>query len=193
MGMTLTSGLLLVLEPGPVAPTSGVTLQSIDRTMAPQERLFETAQPPHPWKAIVIHDSGSLSGSSRTINEAHEKAGRGGLGYHFVVNNGNGQDDGLIELGFRWQRQFAGSYVEGQNADWFNQHAIGICLIGDADRRRFTESQLRELIWLVQQLQAKFNIPADAVFVEVGSNGDQTKKLFPEAWFRSQLLTPRVR
>lgn len=192
LGMTLTSALLLALEPGPVAPLSGVTLQSIDNTVAPGDKLFQT-ETPRPWKAIVIHDSGSLSGSSQTLNAVHERAGRGGLGYHFVINNGNGESDGLIEVGFRWQRQFPGAYLEGTGADEWNQNAIGICLIGDADRRAFTEPQLRELVWLVQQVQAKHGIPADQVYVEVGSKGEGANRLFPFAWFRGQLLTPRVR
>ncbi len=191
MGMTLTSGLLLLLEPGPVAPFSGVTLQSVDRAVEPTERLFNTTQPKQ-WLSIVIHDSGSLKGSSESLNALHEQAGLGGLGYHFVVNNGSDQADGLIEVGFRWQRQFNGNYVQGDGAEWFNSNAIGICLVGDADRRSFTEAQLRELVWLVQQLQAKFNVPSDAVFVEVGSGQQGPSKLFPYAWFRGQLLTPRT-
>lgn len=191
LGMTLTSGLLLLLEPGPVAPFSGITLQSVDNTIEPTERLFNTTQQ-KPWLAIVIHDSGSLSGSSQTLNALHEQAGLGGLGYHFVLNNGSDQADGLIEVGFRWQRQFNGAYVQGEGADWFNNNAIGICMVGDADRKGFSESQLRELVWLVQQLQAKFNIPRDAVFVEVGSGQEGPGRLFPYAWFRGQLLSPRL-
>lgn len=192
MGMTLTSGLLLVLEPGPVAPFSGVTLQSVDTAAQPQDALFETAQPTHPWQAIVLHDSGSLSGSSQTINAVHERTGKGGLGYHFVINNGNGEADGLIEVGFRWQRQFEGAYLEGPDAARWNRQAIGICLIGDADRRGFTDKQLHEAAWLVQQLQARFNIPESRVYIEVGAKADGPRKLFPESWFRSQLLTPKA-
>lgn len=192
MGMTMTSALLLVLEPGPVAPLSGVTLQSVDNATQPSDKLFDIAQP-HPWQAIVIHDSGSLTGSARSINEVHERLGRKGLGYHFVINNGTGTDDGVIEVGFRWERQFEGAYVPEAAAgfDW-NRNAIGVCLVGDADRRAFTESQLRELVWLVQQLQARFNIPRDAVYIEVGGSPDGPPKLFPYAWFSGQLLTPRL-
>lgn len=190
MGMTLTSGLLLLLEPGPVAPISGVTLQSVDRATEPTERLFATTQPKQ-WLSIVIHDSGSLKGSSESLNALHEKAGLGGLGYHFVLNNGSDRADGLIEVGFRWQRQFNGNYVQGPGSEWFNNNAIGICLVGDADRRDFTEAQFRELVWLVQQLQAKFDIPSEAVFVEVGSGGTGAAR-FPYAKFRGQLLSPRT-
>lgn len=191
MGMTLTSGLLLLLAPGPVAPVSGITLTSVDRGGEPGDRLFDTAEPRR-WRAIVIHDSGSLAGSSKTIGRAHASAGHSGLGYHFVVNNGTGEEDGLIEMGFRWQHQSDGDYVQGSGAQWFNQNAIGICLVGDADRKPFTPDQRRELVWLVQELQNRFSIPREAVYVEVGSSQQAPPKLFPYTWFRSQLLTARA-
>ncbi len=187
-GMTVTSVLLLILEPGPVAPVSGVTLRSVDQRADPQRKLFSPAQM-HAWQAIVIHDSGALEGSSRTLNHAHEQAGRGGLGYHFVVNNGSMEDDGLIEIGFRWQRQFAGAYVDPSDGDWYNRHAIGVCLIGDADRRKFSGTQLDKTLWLVQQLQRRFGIPKERVFVDVGRTPGQPARLFPYAWFEQQLLT----
>ena len=185
--MTLVSAMLLLLEPRPRAPLSGVTLQHIDQRSAikPEERLFNTAQA-RAWQAIVIHDSGTLQGSSQTINAVHEKLGWGGLGYHFVINNGSLEPDGLIELGFRWQRQFNGAYFEGQGADWFHQNAIGICLIGDGDRERFSETQLRETLWLVQQLQQRFNIPREQIYIQVGTTPTAAQR-FPHAWFRQQL------
>ena len=193
VGMTLTSSTLLILEPGPVAPISGITLQSIenDSNAQPEEKLFDFEyNNPHRWQAIVIHDSGSLHGSSQTINRVHERLGRGGLGYHFVINNGTDKTDGLIEVGYRWQHQFVGAYLVGDGSEWFNRNAIGICIIGDGDRQRFTKSQLQELVWLVQQLQDRFNVPKEFVFMEVGSGEHGPSKLFPYAWFRQQLLNP---
>ena len=183
--MSLASGVLLLLAPGPVTPFTAVTLQSIDRgPSGGQDRLFELSNPEHDWQTIVIHDSGLQSGSARQLDRLHHQQGRGGLGYHFVINNGQGESDGLIEMGFRWQQQFAGAYVEGPNAEWFNRHGIGICLVGDVDERRPSQAQLRELAWLVRQLQQAYQIPRGAVHVNVGSRPDA----FPEAWFRQQLL-----
>lgn len=187
-GMTLSSGVLLLLEPGPVAPFSGVTLQSIDRASEPDRRLFETA-PDRPWEAIVIHDTGSMTGSAASLNALHKQMGRGGLGYHFVINNGSADtDDGMIELGFRWEHQLPGNYLEGEDASvaWFHENAIGVSVVGDLSRRQLSEPQLRELIWLVKQLQRAYEIPRDRVFVQVGSM-DEPAEHFPLAWFRQQL------
>lgn len=190
MGMTLTSMLLLVMEPGPVAPLSGITLESIDRSSHPTEKLFDTANA-RDWRAIVIHDSGSLHGSAGTLNELHQRLGRDGLGYDFVIDNGNGGDDGLIEVGFRWAHQLQGAYVQGKGADWFNNHAIGICVIGNTSHKSLTQAQLHRLVWLVQQLQDRFNIPRNAVFVDLGAHHGTQPGRFPHAWFRQQLLSVR--
>jgi hypothetical protein len=189
IGMTLVSGLLLVLEPGPVAPPQGVSLMSSDRggeTQRPEDVLFST-QGDADWRAIVIHDSGALQGSYESINRAHERLGRQGNGYHFVINNGTGDRDGRITTGYRWENQLSGAYLEGQGADWFNEHGIGVCMIGDMDRQRPTEAQLHELVWLVRQMQQRLGVPAENVFVSVGA-GSEPAAHFPHAWFADQLI-----
>lgn len=186
-GMTLAGGLLLLLEPGPVAPLSHITLYSTDQTHVaePEDRLFAVDQQ-HAWRGIVIHDTGSLHGSARTLNRIHQQANGTGLGYHFVINNGSDREDGLIEVGFRWERQHAGAYVSGEHASRWNDHYIGIALVGNADDRPLTRAQLRELVWLVQQLQGRFDIPRSDVHTALGSS-DAAATHFPHAWFRRQL------
>ena len=185
--MTIATGVLRLFEPGPVAPLTGITLQSIEHETSPGDRLFSTNGVSRDWQAIVIHDSGRLTGSARTLNHRHQQEGREGLGYHFVLNNGtNNKRDGAIEVGYRWQHQQPGDYlVPSPESGWFHAHAVGICLIGDADRRSLSRAQLRELVWLVQKLQRQYDIPAEAVYVQVGADREP---LFPEGWFRDQLL-----
>jgi hypothetical protein len=190
IGMTAVSAVLLVLEPGPMAPLSDITLLSTDRAIPPAQRLFNTPEPLR-WQAIIVHDSGTMEGSALTIGAVHERLGKGGLGYHFVINNGTVEPDGTIEIGFRWQRQFIGDYLEGPDADWFNRHAIGICVIGDGDRAGFTDAQMRELLWLVRQLQQRFQIPRHVVYTQIGSESQSVSPHFPDVRFRSQLLNPR--
>lgn len=187
VAMTLTSGLLLMLEPGPSVPQTGVALQSIDTGSVnpkPSDKLFETASPQAHWRSIVVHDSRTKQGSAETLNLIHQKLGRGGLGYHFVIDNGPGSDDGKIEVGFRWSGQAPGAFFDDQTANW--PDAIGICLIGDGDAGRFTEAQLEQLVWLVQQLQQHYDIPKNDVYAQIGASTAASR--FPDAWFRQQLL-----
>lgn len=185
--MTVTSGLLMFLEPGPTVPTAGVALTSIDRGQAsdkPQNKLFTTDAVQIPWKSIVIHDSRTPQGSADTLHQIHQQLGRGGLGYHFVIDNGPYEDNGKIEVGFRWSSQAPGDFFDAKTDTW--PDAIGICLIGDGDHGRFTEAQLQQLVWLVQQFQQRYGITKDSIFTQIGS--ETAASGFPDAWFRQQLL-----
>lgn len=191
VGMTAVSSLLLLLEPGPIAPPSGIALQSIARDADPEDVLFNTTLPQAPWAAIIIHDSDTLAGSLDTISKRHEKLGLVGIAYHFVINNGYGEQDGLVELSFRWSKQLVGAFHMGSSESRLDpRFAIGICLVGDGDRKTFTDAQMRELAWLVTRLQAKFGIPKDRVIVDVAnaSPSGGPGRFFPEATFRQQLL-----
>jgi hypothetical protein len=199
-GMTVTYGLLRFLEPGQVPPLAGMTLLSIERTptQRPEDRLFATQHAQNlasasggGWQVIVIHDSQQPAGSYDTIDRAHRRAGKDGNGYHFVINNGTGQPDGVIEAGFRWEYQQQGDFFAGAEGDAFNQRfrTLGICLVGDLDRQPMTAAQQRELDWLVHQLQQRYGIPAERVFVDVGSDGDGKGRYFPHARFNQTLAS----
>ena len=60
------------------------------------------------WDYIVLHHTASESGSVASIHEEHlrrkDKNGNAwlGIGYHFVIGNGSGMDDGEIEPTFRF-------------------------------------------------------------------------------------------
>ncbi len=184
VAMTVTSGMLMVLEPGPIASGAGVALQSIDVASQSQDTLVQTDVEQARWGSIVIHDSRTPQGSAMTLDHVHRQLGRGGLGYHFVIDNGPGADDGKIEVGSRWSGQTPGSFFDHQAEPW--PDAIGICLIGDGERGRFTEAQLGQLVRLVQQLQQRHGITKESVFAQIGSQTATTS--FPDAWFRQQLL-----
>jgi hypothetical protein len=145
------------------------------------------------WRAIVIHDSGTPAGDLRSIERRHQQAGLAGLGFHFVVGNGQGMDDGAIAVGPRWERQLAGAHAArgwrtppgagtsaSLDAAALNQSAIAVCLVGRADRRPFTDRQCREARALVRRLQEEFAIPDGAVFMSCELRNDRTPA--PEPW-----------
>lgn len=191
-GMTLVSTILLVLEPPPAAPPSGIALQSITRDADPEDVLFNTTMPQARWASIIIHDSDSFAGSLDTLSKRHEKLGLVGVAYHFVINNGYGEQDGLNQVSFRWSKQLVGAFHMGSAEGKLDpQYAIGICLVGDGDRKAFTDAQIRELVWVVTRLQGRFGIPRDRVIVDVAKPGESTDgsgRFFPYAAFRQQLL-----
>ena len=152
------------------------------------------------WTAIVVHDSGSPAGDLASLERRHARAGLAGLGFHFVIGNGQGIDDGLTIAGYRWDRQLPGAHaVRGMemrtaagaraDADALNRGAIAVCLVGNVGRRAPTDAQLRSLSALVRSLQSEFGIPSDAVRFrsELGAVGGEPGA-FPLDGFRASIL-----
>jgi N-acetylmuramoyl-L-alanine amidase len=117
-----------------------------------------------PWKYIVIHHSASDSGNAASIGKYHKEQ-RGwvnGLGYDFLIGNGNGSKDGQIEVGNRWNRQIDGAHAGNPE---YNKHGIGICLIGNFDNDHPTNQQISSLLYLINYLQKRCNIHKDNVIM----------------------------
>jgi N-acetyl-anhydromuramyl-L-alanine amidase AmpD len=114
------------------------------------------------WKTIIIHHSATESGSAGSFHRYHEKMGYGGLCYHFVIGNGRGAADGAIQTGFRWKDQMIGTHVD-INSWYHNIFGIGICLVGNLDRRAPTPKQMAALTALVKRLMKVEQIPLDKV------------------------------
>lgn len=151
------------------------------------------------WRAIVVHDSGSPAGDVAALERRHSRAGLAGLGFHFVIGNGQGMDDGQVAAGYRWDHQLPGAHaVAGTSlaglpagtldAAALNRSAIAICLVGNVDRRPPTDAQVAALVALVQSLQAEFGIDAEAVRFrsELGAAGGSAGA-FPVSAFRGRL------
>jgi len=124
------------------------------------------------WKHIVIHHSASERGSADIFHREHKARGWDGLGYHFVIGNGNGSDDGQVEAGYRWTRQERGAHAGNIE---FNEHGIGICLVGNFEDGRPTAKQLESLRKLVRFLQTKTGISSASIIGHQHVPGKDTK------------------
>jgi hypothetical protein len=119
-----------------------------------------------PWKYVVIHHSATDEGNARRFDTHHrEKKGWvNGLGYHFLIGNGNGSRDGQIEVGNRWDSQIDGAHA---GKDWYeyNKYGVGICLVGNFENDYPTSSQISSLTYLINYLQERCNIPRNQVIL----------------------------
>jgi N-acetyl-anhydromuramyl-L-alanine amidase AmpD len=191
-GMTGVGGLLLLLEDGPARAAAGglPMVQVASNRHANLDPLFQTRNTLEEsrWNGIVIHHSASPVGSAQTLTDQANARGFKGLGYHFVISNGQGSPDGQIFVGYRWQDQLPGVHVSGPKAEQYNRQTIGICLIGDGERREFTDAQVDRLVELVAALQTRLGIPDSAVVLhrDVAPTGAPGRH-FPEIAFRQRL------
>jgi len=117
---------------------------------------------------IVIHCSDSKFGSSILIDQWHRERGWDNVGYHFVILNGQVENNTFMEC-------MDGSIERGRDIDKSGAHAkgyndhIGICLIG-VDR--FTDAQFESLKDLLLELRRKYQIDFKNV---IGHNEVSTK------------------
>jgi hypothetical protein len=127
---------------------------------------LEPVVAPRRWKYIVVHHSATAEGSVESIDAAHRQrkdaAGKPwlGIGYHFVIGNGRGMADGLVEPTFRWREQLHGAHAGNR---LYNDEGIGICLIGDFQQREPTPRQVSAARELIACLKREYTIRADCV------------------------------
>jgi N-acetyl-anhydromuramyl-L-alanine amidase AmpD len=122
------------------------------------------------WTCIVIHHSASKAGGADRFDDWHRKRGWDELGYHFVVGNGSDTADGQVEVGPRWVAQKHGAHCKTKD-EYYNQHGIGICLVGNFDVDRPAERQLQSLRRLVAFLTREFDIPPEKILTHGGVTG----------------------
>lgn len=139
---------------------------SILSYLPPEKELYR-------WKYIVIHHSAGASGNAKLFHQEHLKKGWDGLGYHFVIGNGQGSADGEIEIGFRWKEQKHGAHAGNTE---YNQHGIGICLVGNFEETVMTFNQNASLLSLLRLLTTQCQIPVEMI---VGHSTVKTNTLCP--------------
>ena len=122
------------------------------------------------WTCIVIHHSAGESGGADRFDEWHREKGWDGLGYHFVIGNGTDTASGQVEVGPRWVAQKHGAHCKTDD-DYFNQHGIGICLVGIFEKHRPGKHQLESLRQLVAFLCRTYDIPPERVYTHGGVTG----------------------
>lgn len=145
---------------------SGRTAAGLFSRSTTPKSLVQSDVPHEPWKFLVLHHSGTVSGSVQSIHAEHTRRRDAsgnpwkGIGYHFVIGNGSGMQDGAVESTFRWKQQLHGAHAG--NA-LHNARGIGICLIGNFENAPPTSAQLASLRNLLTQLCSRFQIAPDDI------------------------------
>ena len=118
------------------------------------------------WQHIVIHHTAAETGSVESIHRIHRqrKDSKGrpwrGIGYHFVIGNGKGMRDGMVEPTFRWTKQLSGAHAGIKK---YNESGVGICLVGNFEKQPPTDAQLKSARRLISFLRKRYNIAADQI------------------------------
>jgi hypothetical protein len=127
------------------------------------------------WKYIIIHHSQTAQGSEAIFDRYHKEERRWkGVGYDFVIGNGKGSPDGLVEVTFRWEQQMTGAHAASKG-NVYNRDGIGICLVGDLEKSYPTARQMEALVGLVNYLQNRCRIPTTNIMGHKHVPGASTK------------------
>ena len=182
--MTLSSLILMALEPGPSMGTLTVpALTAVDRSNDPMGLIYQTRIPADDvgWNRIHISFSRTAHGSAELLTLRDRRRGLDKVANHFIIGNGNGSGDGELEITRRWRRQVAAETVAADGPRPMGR-TVSICLVGDPGQQRPSERQLRTLRELVRSLQVELAIPREQVeTAEVAAR-------FPELDLHDQLV-----
>jgi len=97
------------------------------------------------WTCVVIHHSAGEVGGAEAFDRHHRNVRKWDeLGYHFVIGNGSNTADGQIEVGSRWTKQKHGAHCKTPD-NYYNDHGIGICLVGNFNHHPPTPAQMASL------------------------------------------------
>lgn len=152
------AGVMLVASTGVMEPRQ-IPSATVPSRSAPFDLesvlTFDPATKARQWKYIVIHHSGDRRGNAQSFDASHRARGWRSLGYHFVIGNGIDQGDGIVAAGPRWYSQEAGAHA---NATEYNEHGIGICLVGNFNEQHPTPAQWETLKQLTALFSKRYGI-----------------------------------
>jgi hypothetical protein len=140
------------------------------------------------WTCIVIHHSADDKGTPESIDRAHRQRGWDELGYHFVIGNGDGFPDGQVYVGSRWLKQKHGAHCKVPG-NYYNEHGIGICLVGNFEEHLPSEPQMQALARLVLFLEDRCGFGYDRILTHGGITG---KTRCPGRYFSMNDLYRRI-
>ena len=162
----------LNLEGGPGPKTFAAQRPSPEAGQVQQSEWSVGAR--RPWRYIVVHHSATNVGNAAEFDAAHRARGWDELGYHFVIDNGNGGPDGCVEVGSRWTTQKWGAHCKTANNE-YNNYGIGIALVGDFRTSMPTDRQLASLRRLLKYLMETYDISPEAVIGHCDAPGTSTE------------------
>lgn len=183
-----------VRDPRPVTPT---TMPAEPEAVPPKawypERPLYSA-----WGFLVIHHTATPYGSMQDIDRWHRNNGWDSCGYHFVIGNGTRTPEGFVEPTSRWKNQEVGAHTRlnpklarksGVQPTYYNEHGIGIVLVGNFDETRPSAAQMAAAAELVKFLMKLCRIPEERVI----RHGDVDATDCPGVQFSMEDLKQRVR
>lgn len=170
LGISITLGAVILNALGYNPPSAGAfclsryyLLGSVKRAIGSRADQFQDH-----WSRIEIDYSSIESGNIEELVSLSDPDGPEEVKYHFIICNGNGGHDGLIQPTEKWQNQ--SSIIAGQSAndepifcETPIEQTIYVCVIADKETSFPTNFQIKRTEELVEVLCRKFNIQPESI------------------------------
>ena len=152
------------LEESPIPITDEKVIKLISQTSASDSDIsWYPDKLSNRWKYIEIFQNGLFSGNSKTLSKREIRKGNSdSSGFHFIITNGYGGADGLVNATAFWraQKDTLPLLDSTQTALTIKSkeslhHTISICLIGDFTAKAPTAKQISSLKALLNYLLAE--------------------------------------
>ncbi len=170
LGISITLGAIILNALGHNPPSaSAFSLARYYRLGSVKKSIVSrTDQSTKRWSQIEIEYSGTKSGNIEQLASLSNAESPEDVNYHFIICNGNGGKDGLIQPTEKWQRQ--SSIIPGQSRDdedvfyeTLTEQTIYICVIAENETSFPTDFQIKRTDELVEGLCRKFNILPESI------------------------------
>jgi hypothetical protein len=170
LGISITLGAVILNALGHNPPSAGAFCLSRYYLLGPVEKSIMTGdkQSTKSWSKIEIDYSGTESGNIEELASLSKVGSPEDINYHFIICNGKGGHDGLIQPTENWQRQSSILPEQGRNDEEAlsllpTDETIHICVIADNEISFPTNFQIKRTEELVEGLCRKFNIRPDSI------------------------------
>ena len=180
LGISIALGTVILNTLGHNPPSAGAfCLSRYYRLSSVKQAILSRAdQSARRWSQIEIDYSGTESGNIEQLALLSNADSSEHVNYHFIICNGNGGHDGLIQPSEKWQRQLPvlsrpsrnRSLIPGQSRtdgpvffETLTEQTIYICVIADNETSFPTDFQIKRTEELVEGLCRKFNIQPESI------------------------------
>lgn len=160
---SMTMGAMSLMALGHNPPSAGPFSLWTYYRLDPVQKAISSraAQCPDRWNRIEIYYSGTKGGNIEQLALLNGLAGPEDSNFHFCLCNGRGGEDGQIQTTEKWQRQ----WPLIPDRTWYgSSQTIRICIIADGKTAHPTDSQIKRLETLVDELCKKFRIRPESIY-----------------------------
>ena len=161
--VSMTTGAVVLMALGNHPPSAGAFCLSTYYRLDPIQEAISShvVQAPGRWECIEVYYSGTKAGNIEQLASLSGAASSDDINCHFVICNGLGAGDGLIQTTEKWQKQWS---VIPDHTWYGSSRTIRICVVADGKNARPTDSQVKRAEALVETLSAKNNVTPAKIF-----------------------------